>query len=172
MAEYKYQPEKYKDMAEFIVEKTGMTEKSRVLDVGCGDCCVEPFFPKCDMHGFDIHKHSVPDHMTFTLGDASKQLPYGDKEFDIAFSLGMVQLIPTLDGYFSAQELDRVGKKAMVLDIPQQSSIEWYNHLRDGIGRSHHYGYDPKYFLGGRWTIAMQHIPLFFNHELKFNAWR
>ena len=105
---------------EFKIISDLIEKKSRVLDVGCGDCVLMSFILENiseDIRGIEISKSNVQKciskGLTVIEGDAEKDLfQFPDSSFDF------VILSQTLQAFLNPEkvldELLRVGKKAIV----------------------------------------------------------
>jgi SAM-dependent methyltransferase len=88
---------------------TGVTEASRVVDVGCGGLGLRALEPGLDITGVDVADR--PDYPgPFVRADAADELPFEDGAFDLAYSNSVVEHIaPECRARFAA-ELRRVAR--------------------------------------------------------------
>ena len=109
-----------------------------ILDVGCGDgYSFEVFNKQNPIVGVDIRptKYSAPN-FRFILADAA-DLPFDDKEFDVAISIGVFEHIRPFSKLIKASlEIRRVAKRFLVV-VPAISTLiephyqRPFWHLRD-----------------------------------------
>jgi SAM-dependent methyltransferase len=94
---------------EQIFSLTGVTAKSRIVDLGCGRLGLRALAPGLDVTGVDITPR--PEYPgPFVQADATQRLPFEDGEFDLAYSSSLVEhLVPERRAPF-ASEIKRVAK--------------------------------------------------------------
>ena len=94
---------------EQFLRVTGAGPETRILDIGCGGFGLRALLPGFDITGVDVIER--PEyHGPFVCADATKELPFADQEFDIAYASSVIEHIaPTLRPTF-ASELRRVGR--------------------------------------------------------------
>ena len=89
---YKYIPDLMKPVAEKIIKKYNLSNKSKILDVGCGKGFVlyeiKKILPNITLAGFDISKYGiknakkeVKDHLF--VHRAQDKFPYKTNQFDL-----------------------------------------------------------------------------------------
>ncbi|MBD3348934.1 MAG: methyltransferase domain-containing protein [Candidatus Eisenbacteria bacterium] len=109
--------------AEFFISKVRMGPETKILDVGCGPNgrSLEDFLPSdYTIVGIDILPPDdvATDHPGFTYieQDASDLSRFSDGQFDVAFSIGMMEHIcdrPILRRMLS--EIDRVARQYVIM---------------------------------------------------------
>ncbi len=123
---YKYDG-RWKAVAQEIIKAYGLTEKSRILDVGCGKAHllweIKQLLPGAEVCGFDISKHGLADApegirpylFRYRAQDA---LPFGDKHFDFVMSLGCLHNLRIFELKTALAEIERVsrGDKYVMLE--------------------------------------------------------
>src|SRR5580693_2965918 len=88
---------------------TRLSERARILDVGCGSLGLRALEPELDITGVDlVERPGYPG--PFVAADASEALPFQDGEFDLAYSSSVVEHIPPEHRARFASELRRVGR--------------------------------------------------------------
>jgi SAM-dependent methyltransferase len=88
---------------------TGVTTSTRIVDIGCGPLGLRALAPELAVTGVD--QYARPDYPgPFVQADVTAGLPFGDGEFDLAYSSSLIEHIdPGRRGEF-ARELRRVGR--------------------------------------------------------------
>ncbi len=112
-------------------------EKSRVLDVGCGDGVVGERLIKeknCEVYGLDLDEAAIAESkrkgLKAKVWDADDGLPFKTKSFDYAISNGLLEFVNKPD--FLIAEILRVGKVAIV-EFPNFGF--WFYRLEMLFGR-------------------------------------
>ena len=134
---YKYIKNRWKPVAQDLIKEYGLTNDSRILDVGCGKGFllyeIYKILPRINIKGFDISNHGI-NHAkeeirdNLILHDAKEKFPYKDKEFDLVIS--SLQLFINLklkDLFFSLSEIERTGKRAYVMVESYRNEMELFN---------------------------------------------
>lgn len=85
----------------------------RAVDVGCGSGGLAASEPRLEVTGVD--REARPDYpgIRFVRADATR-LPFGDGEFDIAYSNSVIEHLPSAARQAYARELRRVGRRWFV----------------------------------------------------------
>jgi SAM-dependent methyltransferase len=82
---------------------------ARVLDVGCGDAGLPAIAPDLNITGVDVRPR--PSYAAaFVLADATEELPFGDRTFDLAYSNSVIEHLPPDRWARFAAELRRVSR--------------------------------------------------------------
>lgn len=94
---------------EHFLRVAGVGPSTRILDLGCGGFGLRALLPGFDITGVDVVER--PEYQgPFVCADATRQLPFADQEFDIAYANSVIEHItPELRPAF-ASELRRVGR--------------------------------------------------------------
>jgi SAM-dependent methyltransferase len=94
---------------EAFFARTNAGPAARILDVGCGVLGLRALEPERDITGLDIvERPSYPG--PFVLADAADGLPFGDGEFDLAYSSSVIEHVPPERRAAFAREVRRVAK--------------------------------------------------------------
>ena len=122
---YKYDG-RWKSVAQTFIDTYGLTNNSKILDVGCGKAHllheIAQLLPGAEVHGFDISRHGIADapeairpHLfRYRAQDA---FPFGDKYFDLVLSLGCLHNLRIFELKTSLGEIQRTGKKKEEADL-------------------------------------------------------
>ena len=133
---YKYIEDRWKPVAQDLINEYGLTNDSSILDVGCGKGFllyeIYKILPKISIKGFDISKHGINQakkeiREDLILHDAKKKFPYQDKEFDLVISLATLHNLKLKDLFYSLSEIERTGKKAYVMVESYRNEKELFN---------------------------------------------
>ncbi|MGI8557276.1 MAG: class I SAM-dependent methyltransferase [Solirubrobacteraceae bacterium] len=89
---------------------TGADQRTRILDVGCGELGLRALDPSLDVTGVDlVPRPHYPG--PFLEADAAARLPFADSEFDLAYSSSVIEHIePGAARERFARELRRVAR--------------------------------------------------------------
>ncbi len=94
---------------ERFFSQLGLTGDARVLDVGCGTLGLRGLEPSLDITGVDlVPRPAYPG--PFVRADATRGLPFGDGEFDVAYSSSVIEHIAPGSRAAFAAELRRVAR--------------------------------------------------------------
>ena len=130
---YKYIPNLMKPVAQKIIKHYKLTNKSKILDVGCGKGFVlyeiKKILPKIKIAGFDISKYGIRNSKKeikkyLFVHRAQDKFPYKNKTFDLVFSIHCLHNLQIFDLMKALQEIQRVGKAGYV-------ALEGYRHERE-----------------------------------------
>ncbi|HTP89792.1 MAG TPA: class I SAM-dependent methyltransferase [Candidatus Acidoferrales bacterium] len=132
---YKYDG-RWKPVAQTFIDTYGLTNNSKILDVGCGKAHllheIAQLLPGAEVHGFDISRHGIADapeairpHLfRYRAQDA---FPFGDKYFDLVLSLGCLHNLRLFELKTSLAEIERTGKQGYVMLESYRSELEQFN---------------------------------------------
>jgi SAM-dependent methyltransferase len=88
---------------------TGVGAGACVLDVGCGAIGLRALEPSLDITGVDlVARPEYPG--PFVQADASEQLPFADRQFDLVYSSSVIEHVPPVRRAAFAAEIRRVGR--------------------------------------------------------------
>jgi len=120
---YNYHPRFWtgvvKDMAEFY----SLTNKSKILDVGCAKGFMLYDFSQLlqgvTLKGLDISDYAITNSKEemksfLSVGDAKDLSKFKDKEFDLVVSITTVHNLPLEECKMALREIQRVGKNAFI----------------------------------------------------------
>ena len=133
---YKYIPGRWSPVAKKLVDRYNLTDRSRVLDVGCGKAFllseIKTLLPAIDVIGFDISEHGIecarPEvRDNLFLHRAEDLYPFDDRSFDLVISLGCLHNL-SLPGVVSAiREVKRVGGAGYIMVESYRNNQELFN---------------------------------------------
>jgi len=132
---YKYDG-RWKPVAQTFNDTYGLTNKSKVLDVGCGKAHlineIKLLLPEAEVIGFDISRHGLADapepikeHL-FRYR-AQDRYPWGDKHFDLVLSLGCLHNLRLFELQTACSEIERVGKQGYIMLESYRNELEQFN---------------------------------------------
>ena len=132
---YKYDG-RWKPVAQTFIDTYGLTNNSKVLDVGCGKAFliheIKQLLPGAEILGFDISKHGMADapepirpHLFHYR--AQDQYPWGDKYFDLVISNGCLHNLRLFELKTACAEIERVGKQGYIMLESYRNELEQFN---------------------------------------------
>tara|TARA_B110000305_G_C19441023_1_gene641860 strand:+ start:1516 stop:2181 length:666 start_codon:yes stop_codon:yes gene_type:complete len=133
---YKFLPGRWKPVAEALIEEYGLTNKSSILDVGCGKAFLlyelKLLLPEIKIKGFDISIHGLNEakeeiRKDLFIHKAQDLYPFEDKEFDLVISLGCLHNLRIFELERALGEIQRVGKNGYVMLESYRSEEEQFN---------------------------------------------
>ena len=133
---YRYMPGRWKPVAEALIERFGLTNSSKVLDVGCGKAFLlyemQLLLPGAELVGFDVSAHGLANAVeefsgTLLSQRAEDPLPFADNEFELVISLGTLHNLRLPELERALPEVERVGKKAYIMVESYRSELELFN---------------------------------------------
>lgn len=116
---YNYNPKYWLPVAKRLKNFYKLKPYAKILIVGCSKGFLMHDFknilPKALVIGVDISKYAVenslPDVKPFISIANAKELPFGDKIFDLVVSINTVHNLPLEDCLLALKEIERVSKK-------------------------------------------------------------
>lgn len=132
-----FDPVRYrKKRYDAICELLKIKDSDTILDIGCGHgISFEVFNRTNQIVGIDLYDSYHAPNYTFVKGDA-ENLPFDDKEFDVAVSIGCFEHIRPMKKLDKCVvEIDRVSKRGLVV-VPSISTLlephfhKFFWHLR------------------------------------------
>jgi SAM-dependent methyltransferase len=133
---YKYIPGRWKSVAQELINLYDLTNKSSILDVGCGKAFllyeIQQLLPQAKLVGFDISRHGLNSrHPEFKgklfVHNAVDPFPFGNKEFDLVISLGTFHNLRLPNLINAIQEVERVGKQKYIMVESYRNELELFN---------------------------------------------
>jgi len=133
---YRYIPGRWKPVAEALISRYGLTNSSKILDVGCGKAFLlyelQLILTGAELVGFDISEHGLEDRVPEFNGKllrlrAEEPLPFADDEFDLVISLGTLHNLRLPELEKALPEVERVGRNAYIMVESYRSELELFN---------------------------------------------
>lgn len=127
---------RWKAVAEQLIKIYSLAPNAKILDVGCGKAHLlyelKLLLPESTCVGFDISRHALADAPDRIRGQlfrhrAQDILPFKDKQFDLAISLGALHNLRIFDLAPALMEIERVGKNAYVMVESYRNEQEMFN---------------------------------------------
>jgi SAM-dependent methyltransferase len=133
---YNYIPDRWKPVAQELINKYDLNDSSSVLDVGCGKAFLlyemKKILPGLKVSGFDISNHGIQSAKEEIKDDlfihkAQENYPFQDKEFDLVISLGCFHNLRIFELEKALNEVQRVGKNGYVMLESYRNEKELFN---------------------------------------------
>lgn len=133
---YRYIPDRWKPVAQKLIDTYNLNSDSSVLDVGCGKGYllyeIKKILPGINILGFDIStyglknsKKEIKDFLFFH--DARENLNFKDNEFDLVISLATLHNLKLFDLRKSIKEIERVGVEKYIMVESYRNEKELFN---------------------------------------------
>ena len=163
---YRYMEGRWTPVAQALIGIYGLTDGSKVLDVGCGKAFLlyemKKILPGLQVTGFDISKHGLAESKPnirphLLLYRAQDAYPFGDKQFDLVISLGTLHNLRVFELETAVKEIERVGKNKYIMVEGYRNEFELFNlecwaltaeslfHTSEWIWLYNHFGYTGDY---------------------------
>lgn len=132
---YKYDG-RWKETAREIIEFYNLDNNSKILDVGCGKAFlifeIQKLLPGIKVVGFDISEYAIENakqeiKSSLFVHNAKDIYPFGDKEFDLAFSLGVFHNLKIYELRNAVKEIERVSKQKYIMVEAYRDEAELFN---------------------------------------------
>jgi len=133
---YKYMAGHWAPVAKALIKKYNLTNKSRVLDIGCGKAFllyeIKLFLPEIKVVGFDISEYGLADAKesirdSLFIHRAQDQYPFKDNDFDLVISLGCFHNLRVFELQTALSETERVGKQGYIMMESYRNELEQFN---------------------------------------------
>ena len=137
---YKYIKGRWKNFAKDIIKNYKLTNKSKLLDVGCGKGFllkeIIEILPEIEIHGYDISKYAIEnskeDVRKYLSVANATNLPFPDNSFDVVISINTIHNLDEENCGKALKEISRVSKKNSFItvdayrnDIEREQMFKW-----------------------------------------------
>lgn len=85
-----------------LLEENFVDRQSKILDLGCGDCCTLEFLSALgfhDLHGIDLNIKAESSNYRLYQGNIT-ETSFSDSSFDVAVSISVIEHGVDLNGFF------------------------------------------------------------------------
>ncbi len=133
---YKFIPNRWAPAAKKLIKEFKLTNRSKILDVGCGKGYllyeIKKILPKLKVVGFDISKYGIknshPEIKKYLFNhDVRKKTKFKNKEFDLVISLGCLHNLMIFDLVNAIKEINRIGKSGYIMVESYRNEKELFN---------------------------------------------
>ena len=133
---YRYIEGRWESVAKKLIKDYGLTNKSKILDIGCGKGYLlydlKKELKELEIHGFDISDYAIKNSHTeirknLFVHDASQKLNFSDNYFDLVISLGTLHNLEIAQLKCSIQEIQRLGKNKYIMVESYRNEAELFN---------------------------------------------
>jgi len=133
---YKYIDDRWKKVAQLLIEIYSLKSNAKILDVGCGKAYLlyemKKLLPDAEIVGFDISQYALCEAKDKIKEElfvyrAQDHYPWGDNYFDIVISLGCLHNLRIFELETAVKEIERVGKKQYIMMESYRNELELFN---------------------------------------------
>ena len=133
---YKYIKNYWKKTAIKLINTYKLQKDSKILDIGCGKGFLlfelKKLIPTIKIIGIDISTYAIQNSKkeiknNLKVFDATKNLPYKNKTFDLVLSLGTLHNFSLSNLFNCISEINRVGKKSYLMVESYRNDRELFN---------------------------------------------
>ncbi len=133
---YKYIIDRWKPVAEKLIQTYNLNSNSNILDVGCGKGYllyeIKKIIPDIAICGFDFSKYGLKNSKEEIKSflyhhKAQEKFNHENNEFDLVISLGTLHNLKISELYTSLSEISRVGKKQYIMVESFRNNKELFN---------------------------------------------
>jgi SAM-dependent methyltransferase len=138
---YRYEPRFWQPTVRRLAEYYRLSEGASILDVGCAKGFLlydfKQLMPGVTVAGLDISQYAL-DHAPaevrpfLRLGNA-KELPYGDKSFDLVLSLNTIHNLPLDQCKQALREIQRVSRAHAFIVVDAWRTEEEHQRLQQWV---------------------------------------
>jgi len=133
---YEYIDDRWKKVAQPLVDIYNLKPDAKILDVGCGKAYLlyelKQLLPDAEIVGFDFSRHGLADAKEEIRDNlfryrAQDRYPWGDHYFDFVISLGCLHNLRLFELQTALQEIERVGKNKYIMTESYRNEQELFN---------------------------------------------
>ncbi len=133
---YKFIEGRWKPVAESLIKNYKLNNDSSILDIGCGKAFllyeIKKILPNIKVKGIDISKHGISCAKENIKSDliihrAEEELPFNDKQFDLAISLGCFHNLKIFELKKALKEMERVANNGYLMLESYRNELELFN---------------------------------------------
>jgi SAM-dependent methyltransferase len=133
---YRYIDDRWKKVAEPLIEMYNLGPNAKILDVGCGKGYLlyelTRLLPDAEIVGFDISRHGLADAKEEIRDNlfrykAQDRYPWGDNYFDLVISLGCLHNLRLFELETALHEIERVGNNGYIMVESYSNELELFN---------------------------------------------
>ena len=133
---YKYIPGLLEPLARSLINYYGLTNKSKILDVGCGKGYLlyefKKIYPNIKIFGFDISSYAIKNSKKeikkcLFKHRAEAKYSFLDKEFDLVISINTLHNLQINKLEMAINEIERVGKEKYIVVESYRNEEELFN---------------------------------------------
>jgi len=133
---YKYLAGRWKPVAQALIKKYNLSNKSSVLDIGCGKGYLlyemKLLLPNLRISGFDISNHGIATAKQevkeqLFIHRAQDPFPFQKNEFDLAISLGCLHNLRIFELEIALKEMERVASNGYLMLESYRNEQELFN---------------------------------------------
>jgi SAM-dependent methyltransferase len=134
---YFYKKGYWEPVARNLIKKYKLTSDSRILDIGCGKGFllyeISLLCPGIKLKGLDISQYAIANAKDEVFADLvvgnATQLPFKDKEFDLAFSVNTFHNLYNFELNMALKEISRVSHEQFICVESYRNETEKANLL-------------------------------------------
>lgn len=133
---YKYIPNRWKPLAQKLINTYSLSNNSKILDLGCGKGFllyeIKKLLPKITIEGLDISSYGLenshPDVKKYLKKhDLRDRLPYAENEFDLVISITTFHNLKLFELQVSLMEMERVAINGYLVVESYRNEKELFN---------------------------------------------
>ena len=133
---YKYMLDRWKPLAINLIDEYQLSDKSQILDVGCGKGFllyeIKKLLPNIKICGIDKSIYGIENSHEvikphITHHKAQETLPYENNQFDLVISITTLHNLKIFELEKSLQEIERVGKQGYIVVESYRNESELFN---------------------------------------------
>ncbi|MCB1136395.1 MAG: class I SAM-dependent methyltransferase [Chlamydiia bacterium] len=140
-----YYDGRWKGPAEQLIQHYGLTDNSRVLEIGCGKGYLlyelQCQIPGLSICGIDISdyaiQHAKKEVRPFLQLRDARDLPFQDLSFDLVIALATVYMLDEQGCRQAIREMERVGRRKLIQTVTYRNEAEKQQMQSCDVGSVH-----------------------------------